>query len=101
METSQRADNTYLVESMVFDTGRCMYCGLCVEACPYDALFMGQSYEQARYARRWLWADKEALMSPDARPSAYYHPELEEQIPRQTLLVYGEYSRDMIAEEND
>lgn len=99
--TTKNADNKYVVDEIVFDTGRCMYCGLCVEACPFGALFMGQSYEEARYARRSLWADKEVLMSPDAMPSAYCHPELEEQIPRQTLLVYGEYSREMIAEKND
>lgn len=98
IETSKNGDNRYVMDRIEFDTGRCMFCGLCVEACPYDALYMGQSYEEARYSRNLLWADKETLMSPDSRPSAYGHPELESQIPRQTLLVYAEYSQELARE---
>ena len=29
----------------------------------------------------------------------YNHPELEDQMPRQTLLVYGELSQDMVSKE--
>jgi NADH-quinone oxidoreductase subunit I len=79
-----------MVDNIEFDTGRCMFCGLCVEACPYNALFMGSSYEQAKYSRKLLWADMETLMSPENVPSAYGHPEMEEKIPQQTLLVYGQ-----------
>jgi NADH-quinone oxidoreductase chain I len=101
IETSRNGDNKYIVEKMVFDTGRCMYCGLCVEACPYNALYMGRSYEQARYSRRLLWADKEVLMDPEAEPSAYGHPELEGMIPRQSLLVYGQLSAEMVTEDDN
>jgi len=78
-----------------------MFCGLCVEVCPYNALYMGRSYEQARYSRRLLWADKEILMSPDNEPSAYGHPELEEGIPKQTLLVYGQISKEIAAKDDN
>ena len=90
---TSKSGNRYVVDKIEFDTGRCMYCGLCVEVCPYNALYMGRSYEQARYSRKWLWADKKVLTDPASEISAYGHPELEEQIPRQTLLVYGEISR--------
>ena len=36
----------YAIEKFDIDIGRCMYCGLCVEACPYDALFMGSGFEE-------------------------------------------------------
>ena len=101
IKTSKNGDNKYVVDEIVFDTGRCMFCGLCVEACPYNALFMGQSYEEAKYSRRLLWADKEILMSPDNKPSAYGHPELEEQIPKQTLLVYEQFSQEMVAKDDN
>lgn len=101
IETSRNGDNRYVVDEIVFDTGRCMYCGLCVEACPYNALYMGCSYEQSRYSRRVLWADKETLMDPESVMSAYGHPELEEKLPKQTLLVYGQIHRDMEAKEDD
>lgn len=99
--TSKNGDDKYVMDKMEFDIGRCMFCGLCVEVCPYNALYMGRSYEQARYSRRLLWADKEILMSPDNEPSAYGHPELEGQIPEQTLLVYGQISKEMTAKDDN
>jgi len=101
IETSRNGDNKYFVDKIVFDTGRCMFCGLCVEVCPYNALYMGRSYEQSTYSRRVLWADKETLMDPESEASAYGHPELEEKLPKQTLLVYGQIHRDMEAKEDD
>jgi formate hydrogenlyase subunit 6/NADH:ubiquinone oxidoreductase subunit I len=100
--TSTNGDNRYIVDKIEFDTGRCMYCGLCVEVCPYNALYMGRSYEQAKYSRGLIWADKELLMAPtDEEISAYGHTELEEKLPEQTLLVYGQFSREMEAKKDD
>ena len=31
-----------------------MFCVLCVEACPYDALFMGSGFERGKYQRKDL-----------------------------------------------
>jgi len=78
-----------------------MFCGLCVEACPYNALYMGRSYEQARYSRELIWADKETLMDPANEISAYGHPDLESGIPKQSLLVYGEFSQEMVAKHDN
>lgn len=33
-----------------YDIGACMMCGLCVEACPFDAICMGKDYELARFS---------------------------------------------------
>jgi len=78
-----------------------MYCGLCVEACPYNALYMGSGYEQSKYSRRLLWSNKEVLSDPQTEISAYGHPELEEEMPKQSLLVYGELSKETAAKDND
>ena len=82
------ADNRYEVEKYRVDTGYCIQCGLCVEACPYDALFMGYSYERAKYRRGDLvQTDDELLESPERPASGYFHPEIAQKLPRQTLLV--------------
>ena len=81
-------DNKYEVEKYQVDTGYCIQCGLCVEACPYDALFMGYSYERARYRRGDLvQSGDELLESPERPASGYFHPEIAENLPMQTLLV--------------
>ena len=81
-------ENKYKVENMEVDTGYCIQCGLCVEACPYEALFMGYAYERAKYRRGDIVQSNEMLLaSADRRPSGYMHPEIAEELPRQTLLV--------------
>jgi NADH-quinone oxidoreductase chain I len=81
-------ENKYKVENMEVDTGYCIQCGLCVEACPYEALFMGYAYERAKYRRSDLVQSNEMLLaSADRRPSGYMHPEIAKELPRQTLLV--------------
>jgi NAD(P)H-quinone oxidoreductase subunit I len=82
------ADNKYEVETYRVDTGYCIQCGLCVEACPYDALFMGYSYERAQYRRNDLVQANDALLESPARPaSGYFHPEIAAKLPEQTLLI--------------
>ena len=82
------ADNKYEVEKYQVDTGYCIQCGLCVEACPYDALFMGYAFERAKYRRgELIQADDMLLESADRQPSGYYHPDIAEKLPRQTLLI--------------
>jgi len=87
--TAARIDeNKYEVEKFEVDTGYCISCGLCVEACPFDALFMGYAYERAKYRRSELVQTNEMLLpSEERRRSAYMHPELADGLPRQTLLL--------------
>jgi len=81
-------ENKYEVEKIEVDTGYCIFCGLCVEACPYNALFMGYAYERAKYRRGELVQANEALLeSADRRRSGYFHPEIASELPRQTLLL--------------
>ncbi len=39
----------------------CMYCGLCVEACPYEAIQAGGPLDDAVYVFDHMWRDKRAL----------------------------------------
>jgi formate hydrogenlyase subunit 6/NADH:ubiquinone oxidoreductase subunit I len=81
-------DNKYEVEKYWVDTGYCIQCGLCVEACPYDALFMGYSYERAKYRRGELVQSDDELLESSERPaSGYFHPDIAEKLPEQTLLI--------------
>ncbi len=82
-------DNKYFVEKYQVDTGYCIQCGLCVEACPFQALFMGYAYERAKYRRGELVQNKEDMLleSGEKQPSGYFYPEIAGALPRQTLLV--------------
>jgi formate hydrogenlyase subunit 6/NADH:ubiquinone oxidoreductase subunit I len=82
-------NNKYEVEKYQVDTGYCIQCGLCVESCPYEALFLSTNYECAKYRRDELIQNMEDMMleSGNKQPSAYFYPELEAELPRQTLLV--------------
>lgn len=86
--TSRNGDNAYVVEKFEIDLGRCIFCGLCVESCPYAALFMEWGYEKSNYSRRQLVAGKERLGPAGRSPSAYARPEVEGGLAEQTLLVY-------------
>ena len=63
--------DSYNVDVFNIDIGRCMFCGLCVEACPYDALFMGSGFERGRYRRDSLVISVEELTSAPKHPSTW------------------------------
>ena len=87
--TSAKLDeNKYVVDKFEVDTGYCIQCGLCVEACPFDAWFMGYAFERSKYRRQELVQANETMpVSPDRKPSGYMHPEIAAELPEQTLLL--------------
>ena len=73
-----QAGENYAIDKFDIDTGRCMFCGLCVEACPYDALHMGTDFERGNYHRSNLVLDKETLISQVKNPSSWFRPQFED-----------------------
>ena len=70
-----REGQKYGIEVFDIDIGRCMFCGLCVEACPYDALHMGSGFEEGTYQRKNLVIDVERLKAAPKRPSNWFRPQ--------------------------
>ena len=86
--SADAVENKYAVEKFEVDTGYCISCGLCVEACPYEALYMGYAYERAKYRRDDVVQTNEMLLPSEERQrSGYMYPEIAAKLPRQTLLV--------------
>ena len=61
-----RARSVKVLDRFAIDYALCMYCGICVEACPFDALFWSPEFEYAEYdineltherdrLREWMW----------------------------------------------
>jgi NADH-quinone oxidoreductase subunit I len=44
------------------DATRCIFCGFCEEACPVNAIFMGQGYEWVETERKPLLMTTERLL---------------------------------------
>ena len=58
------------IESFEIDMARCLYCGLCEEVCPADALAMSPLVEIAAFDRADLIFDLDALLVPASLLSA-------------------------------
>ena len=50
-----------VLDRFAIDYALCMYCGICVEVCPYDALFWSREFEYSEYDIRELTHEKERL----------------------------------------
>ena len=76
-ETAVAKGDKYRLEVFDIELARCMFCGLCVEACPYDALFMGSGFEQGRYSRKEMVSGIDQLRQAEKHPSTFFRPQLE------------------------
>jgi NADH-quinone oxidoreductase subunit I len=56
--------------TFTYDLSRCMFCGLCEDACPTDALELTQDFEMAAYDRESAIWNRETL-EQGPRPTVY------------------------------
>ena len=61
VQTSPREDGTLSIDRYEIDFRICMYCGLCTEACPYQAIQSGGRYNDAVYVFESMYRDRQAL----------------------------------------
>ena len=47
--------------TFIYDVSRCMFCGLCEDACPVDALELTQDFELASFTRHGAIWDRQML----------------------------------------
>ena len=47
LDITTNEDRSKTIDHYSYEIGACMMCGLCVEACPFDAIRMGHDYELA------------------------------------------------------
>ena len=56
----------------------CIKCGMCVEACPFDALHMGSGFERALEKREDLVIPVDDLRKAEKTPSTWFRPQMED-----------------------
>lgn len=56
--------------TFTYDLSRCMFCGLCEDACPVDALELTQDFELAAYTREGAIWDRE-MLEKGPQPTQY------------------------------
>jgi formate hydrogenlyase subunit 6/NADH:ubiquinone oxidoreductase subunit I len=56
-----KARSAKILDRFAIDFALCMYCGICVEVCPFDALFWSPEFEYATYEIDLLTHEKERL----------------------------------------
>jgi NADH-quinone oxidoreductase subunit I len=65
-EPGARERTRNMLDRFAIDFSLCMYCGICIEVCPFDALFWSPEFEYAEYdvsdlthekerLREWMW----------------------------------------------
>jgi NADH-quinone oxidoreductase subunit I len=71
-----RARSVKVLDRFAIDYALCMYCGICVEVCPFDALFWSPEFEYSEYDIQSLIHEKDKLQ--DWTYTVLPPPELEE-----------------------
>ena len=77
-EEGARDRTRNVLDRFAIDFSLCMYCGICIEVCPFDAMFWSPEFEYAEYDIRDLLHEKDRLREwmwtvpapPAAEPAA-------------------------------
>jgi NADH-quinone oxidoreductase subunit I len=67
IESEPRPDGSRRTTRYDIDMTKCIYCGLCEEACPVDAIVLGPNMEFAAETRAELFYNKQKLLDNGAR----------------------------------
>ena len=62
IESEPREDGSRRTTRYDIDMTKCIYCGLCQEACPVDAIVEGPNFEYAAETREELYYNKDKLL---------------------------------------
>ena len=54
-----------MLDRFAIDFSLCMYCGICIEVCPFDALFWSPEFEYAEFDIRNMIHEKDRLGAVD------------------------------------
>ena len=60
-EPGARARTRNILDRFAIDFALCMYCGICIEVCPFDALFWSPEFEYSEYDIRELTHEMDRL----------------------------------------
>ena len=52
------------IDAFVYHLDMCTFCNMCVDACPSNAIIMGQNFEHSQYERKYM---KKVLNKPGSR----------------------------------
>ena len=91
VQTSPREDGSLNIDRYEIDFRICMYCGLCTEACPYQAIQSGGRYDDAVYVFESMYRDRQTLTAEAQKYLAgtngrYPNGQTQELIPLMTTI---------------
>ena len=91
VQTSPRPDGTLNIDRYEIDFRICMYCGLCTEACPYQAIQAGGRYDDAVYIFENMYRDRDRLTAEaqaylDGSGGRYPNGQLQDANPLRTTM---------------